>query len=278
MIDPFKSILLHVDNSPRMAARLQAANELARLHDARITALFAVTPLFVRNAGLFEEVAASSAQMPELETLRAERASNLFLLTRGKSMPNVTWAEVTREPVLEAFAHQALHADLLVLGQHGAARTAQDVPAHFPEAVMLASGKPAWIIPNTGAVSATPRTVLVAWKASKESARAVSAAMPFLQRAQHVHVAHYARGLDEASTGGLDIEQYLRVHDVQPTMHRHANEPGDLGDRLLMLAENVGAELLVMGCYGRSRTRELVLGGVTRTVLKSMRLPALMAH
>jgi nucleotide-binding universal stress UspA family protein len=65
---------------------------------------------------------------------------------------------------------------------------------------------------------------------------------------------------------------------VQPTMHRHANEPGDLGERLLALAENMGAELLVMGCYGRGRTRELVLGGVTRTVLKSMSLPVLMAH
>ncbi len=102
-----------------MAARLQAASELARLHDARITALYAVTPLFVRDSGSFEEVAAASARMPDPATLRAERASKLYLLTRGQSMPNVAWAEVTREPVLEAFVHQALHVDLLVLGQHG---------------------------------------------------------------------------------------------------------------------------------------------------------------
>jgi nucleotide-binding universal stress UspA family protein len=61
-------------------------------------------------------------------------------------------------------------------------------------------------------------------------------------------------------------------------MDRHSNEPSNLGERLLALAQNVGAELLVMGCYRRSRMRELVLGGVTRTVLKSMRLPVLMAH
>ena len=61
-------------------------------------------------------------------------------------------------------------------------------------------------------------------------------------------------------------------------MHRHANEPGDIGERLLSLATKVGAELVVMGCYGHGRTRELVLGGVTRTVLKSMKVPVLMAH
>jgi nucleotide-binding universal stress UspA family protein len=277
-MSPIKSILLHVDNSPNMAARLHAANELARLHDACITALFAVTPLFVRDPYSFDEVAAASAQMPDLDALRKERSRNLYLLTRGESMPNVRWAEVTREPVLEAFAHQALHADLLVLGQHEAGQQAQDVPASFPEAVLMASGKPGWIIPNTGVASATPRTVLVAWKPSKEAARAVSAALPLLQRAQDVHIAHWARGSNDGATGGLDIEQYLQAHGLQPTMHRHAGEPSDLGERLLSLATKLGAELVVMGCYGRGRMRELVLGGVTRSVLKSMNIPVLMAH
>ena len=129
-------------------------------------------------------------------------------------------------------------------------RVDTDVPAHFPEATLMASGKPAWIIPKTGVANATPRTVLVAWKPSKEAARAVSAALPFLQRAQHVHVAYWARGSDGGSTGGLDVEQYLQAHGVQPTMHRHSNEPGDLGERLLSLATKVDAELLVMGVMG----------------------------
>ena len=277
-MNSFKSILLHVDNSPRMALRLRVANELAVAHDAHVTALFAVTPLFVQDPAAFEEVAAASAQATALDAQRAERAHNLFLMTRGQSMPRVSWAEVTREPVLEAFVHQALHADLLVLGQHEPGRTTQGVPAHFPETVLMASGRPALIIPRGGDASAAPHTVLVSWKATKETARALSAALPFLQRAQHVHVAQWARGSDDAGTSGLDIEQYLHSHDVQPTMHRHAGEPGDLGERLLSLATTVGAGLLVMGCYGHTRTRELVLGGVTRTVLKSMNVPVLMAH
>ena len=277
-MSPFKSILLHVDNSPCMAARLQVANELACQHDARVTALFAVTPLFVQDPHAFEAVAAASAPMPDLEARRQERASNLFVMTRGESMPRVTWAEVTREPVLEAFVQQALHVDLLVLGQHDAGRASQDVPAHFPESVVMASGKPAWIVAHAGNANATPHTVLVAWKPSKEAARAVSAAVPFLQHAQHVHVACWARGSDGGRASGLDIEQYLQAHGVQPTMHRHNDEPGDLGERLLSLAANVGAELLVMGCYGHARARELVLGGVTRTVLKSTTIPVLTAH
>jgi nucleotide-binding universal stress UspA family protein len=277
-MSPIKSILLHVDDSPNMATRLQAANELAELHDACVRALFAVTPLFVGGAYSFEEVASASARTPDLDALREERSRKLYLLTQGRSMPNVTWAEVTREPVLDAFAHQALHVDLLVLGQHPAGRQAQDVPAHFPESMLIASGKPAWIIPNTGSANAAPRAVLVAWKPSREAARAVSAALPFLQRAQQVHIACWTRGSEAGATGGLDIEQHLQAHGIQPRMHRHAGEPGDLGERLLLLAAELGAELVVMGCYGRGRTREMVLGGVTRTVLKSMKVPVLMAH
>ena len=53
---------------------------------------------------------------------------------------------------------------------------------------------------------------------------------------------------------------------------------GDAGAQLLSLAADVGADLLVMGCYGHSRAREWVLGGVTRTILQSMTLPVLMSH
>jgi nucleotide-binding universal stress UspA family protein len=52
----------------------------------------------------------------------------------------------------------------------------------------------------------------------------------------------------------------------------------DAGDELLSLAADVGAEMIVMGCYGHSRAREFVLGGMSRTVLETMTVPVLMAH
>jgi nucleotide-binding universal stress UspA family protein len=75
------------------------------------------------------------------------------------------------------------------------------------------------------------------------------------------------------------LEDYLRLHGVEAPIQRRAAVPsGEPGEGLLSLAADAGADLLVMGCYGHSRTRELVLGGATRTVLQSMTLPVLMAH
>ena len=77
----------------------------------------------------------------------------------------------------------------------------------------------------------------------------------------------------------LDVERYLRLHGVQARLQHYGEEPnGDLGELLLSRAADLDADLLVMGCYGHSRARELVLGGVTRTVLRSMTLPVLMSH
>jgi nucleotide-binding universal stress UspA family protein len=61
-------------------------------------------------------------------------------------------------------------------------------------------------------------------------------------------------------------------------MHRSAERPDDVGDALLGLSRALGADLLVMGCYGHSRAREWVLGGATRSVLGSMHLPVLLVH
>ena len=81
-----------------------------------------------------------------------------------------------------------------------------------------------------------------------------------------------------AMGGGLDIVSYLGVHGVQARWQREAVEPQNLGELLLSRAFDLQADLLVMGCYGRARAYEWVLGGASRTVLKSMTLPVLMAH
>ncbi len=76
-----------------------------------------------------------------------------------------------------------------------------------------------------------------------------------------------------------ELRNYLDAHGIATKAERHAAAASEApGESLLSLAADVGADLLVMGCYGHSRTRELVLGGASRTVLNSMTLPVLMAH
>jgi nucleotide-binding universal stress UspA family protein len=78
------------------------------------------------------------------------------------------------------------------------------------------------------------------------------------------------------ATAGIDT--LLRRHGVQAEVLNLGRASGDLGEHLLSLAADTNADLLVMGCYSKSRARERLLGGVTRTVLQSMTVPVLMSH
>ena len=107
------------------------------------------------------------------------------------------------------------------------------------------------------------RVVLVAWKATRESARALSAALPFLQSAERVILALWADPGDGEDAAGPDIELGLRRHGVNVSVHREVAPAREVGELLLSKAADVGADLLVMGCYGHGRAREWVLGGAS---------------
>ena len=77
---------------------------------------------------------------------------------------------------------------------------------------------------------------------------------------------------------GGDIKAFLSAHGVNATTHFGGAQDADAGGRLLSMSFDLGSDLLVMGCYGHSRTREWVLGGASRTVLTAMTLPVLMVH
>jgi nucleotide-binding universal stress UspA family protein len=77
---------------------------------------------------------------------------------------------------------------------------------------------------------------------------------------------------------GADISRHLARHGVKATIEQTVSADLSVGDALLSRAADLGADLLVMGAYGHSRMRELLLGGATRTLLRSMTLPVLMSH
>jgi nucleotide-binding universal stress UspA family protein len=154
------------------------------------------------------------------------------------------------------------------------------LPFDFVESVVIASGKPALVIPTIRLAEPVGRVVLVAWKETREAARAVSAALPLLQKAGKVHVAIWEdpSSVKELAQAPLDIAQSLRAHGVEAEVHRHGPASREVGEFLLSRATDLSADLIVMGCYGHGRAREWVLGGASRTVLQSMTVPVLMAH
>jgi nucleotide-binding universal stress UspA family protein len=277
-VNPIRTILMMADSSARTATRLTIARELAERHDAEVTALFAATPLHAETDGRFGAVAGAVAAIDEPD-LRA-RARNRLLhdITGGDELSRVRWAEVVREPVLQAVVQHALCTDLLVLGQRDPATPQHDLPPGFIESLLIESGKPALIVPDAGIASSAPECMLVAWKPSREAARAVTAALPFLVQAREVHVASWSRNAVVGAAGGLDIVGHLKAHGITPLLHQHGHEPRSIGDELSALAARVGAHWVVMGCYGHGRLREQVLGGATRSLMHTARWPLLMVH
>ena len=144
------------------------------------------------------------------------------------------------------------------------------------------SGTPALVLPQGGAfdsdaLARAEPTVLLAWKATRESSHAARAALPWLRRARRVHLAAEAPGTT-GEPGAAALREWLLLHGVSAEVHEHAVAPDRAGERLLSLAAEVSADLLAMGCYGHSRARELLLGGASRSVLREPALPVLMVH
>lgn len=270
-----KALLVHVDSSPRAAVRLKLAEQLALAHGARAAAAYAVTSALLRYPMAMAAGADMAPMLAEVDAQRIESARKLFAASVDRS--HVEWRELGGPPIAD-FAREALCADLLVLGQRSADETRDiDVPADFVSSVLIDSGRPAVVLPHI--LTAPPRLarVLVAWKPTREAARAVTAALPLLLQARQVTVVSFDEG-DTASSGEPGILTYLRLHGVQASFRRQVAPETDVGGQLLSLAADEQADLLVMGCYGHGRTREWVLGGATRTIMQSMTIPVLMSH
>jgi len=278
MKESLSQLLVHLDASPGSAKRLEVARAIAQSQGAAVTALYAVTPALMVVPYAPEAGASVAATLREIDDER--RAAAKGMLERSVATPGVhaVWAEVQDYPIVPAFARQALYADLLVLGQYDGSKPAPGVPFDFVETVIAASGKPALVLPYEGLPPVVGETVVIAWKPTREAARAVSAAVPLLQRARRVHVLSWNQEEDGIGGGRLDLDGYLKLRGIEPAWHREDREPDFLGELLLTRAFDLNADLLVMGCYGHSRAREWVLGGTSRTVLQSMTLPVLMAH
>jgi nucleotide-binding universal stress UspA family protein len=265
MNDSLTQLLVHMDATPLAARRLEAACRIAQEHGAAVTALYAVT--------------SAVAPLRDIDDERRKAARARFDHVAATAAVQPAWAEVRDDPVMPVFSQQALYADLLVLGQQDPGGiAASGVAGDFAESVMAASGKPALILPYAATPDRIGQTVAIAWKPTREAARAVTAALPLLQRAKHVHVVSWTAPDEPVNGVRLDLQGYLQRHGVQSVWHGQGDEPEAVGELLLSRVFDLEADLLVMGCYGHNRAREWALGGASRTILKSMTLPVLMAH
>jgi nucleotide-binding universal stress UspA family protein len=276
---PYKTILVHVDHSRHAEQRFRAAATLALQHDAHlIGAAMSGVSRFVYEEGGVDVARTALAMHMEALFQRANAALAQFeALATSMGVRSFERRLVDDEPEA-GMALQARYADLVVLSQHDpddpVTRQIKGLAAY----VMLTSARPVLVVPHAGQFEQIGREVLIAWDNGSEATRALSYALPLLQRAAAVTLVLFNPVQELGVHAGADMALYLARHGVKVELLEQHIRGIDVGNALLSLAADRQSDLIVMGGYGHARLRELLLGGVTETILHTMTAPVLMAH
>jgi nucleotide-binding universal stress UspA family protein len=279
----YKDLLVVLDSDAASRGRIALAAALAERFASHLVGLYPLPiPQAPRHLGyydpalldpFFRELRAQAQEVSDKEREAFEHAASL----RGLS---AEWRVVGEGPQSDPALH-ARYVDLTILGQLDPDRGDADLVRPRPEHVTLASGRPILVVPYAGRFETVGRRVLIGWNATREATRAVNDAMPLLAAAEVVTVLTIdAREGSDAhgELPGADISLHLARHDVKAEVERTVSAGIPAGEVLLSRAADLGADLLVIGAYGHSRVRELLLGGATRSILQSMTVPVLMSH
>jgi nucleotide-binding universal stress UspA family protein len=267
----YKTILVNAESSPRAQHIAGCAARIAAAEQAHVVGL--------ASTGINQLIYQCNAVAPGVPLLppdltvltdAARQALARFTATVTQLGAPSCEERLTNDSLPDSLALQSRYCDLVVISQ-------ADL---LPQQLILHCPRPVLVVPREGRFDRIGARPLLAWDGGMAASRAIQAALPLLRRATLATLAVFNPTLVYAAHGeqpGADLARYLARHGVQlDVVVRETAD--DIGDALLSLAAETGADLLVMGCYGHTRFHELLLGGATRSILKHMTLPVLMTR
>jgi nucleotide-binding universal stress UspA family protein len=278
----YKTILVHCNDRRRIEALLAPAVSLAERFQSHLIGLSVVPPVAIISAGA--PLGPPIIVDTHCELYRAENPAMRAAFedaTRGRGFV-AEWRDGdagsfgVADCVLP-FAHSA---DLIIASQTDPEWPGTD-RLDIADRLAMESGRPVLIVPNAGVHRHVGERVLVAWNGRREAARAVFDALPILRGAREVKVVWVNPQSERERAQDIpaaDICTALARHGVTCQATEQIGPRGGVGQTLLAYAKEMGADLLVMGCYGHARVREFVFGGASRHVLAHMTIPVLMSH
>jgi nucleotide-binding universal stress UspA family protein len=277
----YKDLLVHVDDTKACGERIEAALKLAQKWDAHLTGVITVpepvVPAFVQ-AGYSPDII--EMQETALEEV-VERLSSDFDTRCNKAgiRAERTVARGAALRLADELSLRARHVDLAILGQPDTEESDVASQTVIIEQVLMGGGRPCLIIPYIGLKEPFGERILVGWDGGREACRAVHDAMPLLSAAKSVFVLSVnPEERRHSGEPGADIGLHLARHDVKVEVEHITGSEIAVADAMLSHVADRDIDLIVMGGYGHSRLRELILGGVTREILRHMTVPALMSH
>jgi nucleotide-binding universal stress UspA family protein len=276
---PIKDILVHLDNRTHCEVWLETAVNLAVAHHAHLIGLYAhahpVIPSFITP-----EMGVDFLQDNTVMIHEAQESVKALFHERVSDAGIKDWEwRVCHGDIIEGLLSKGRVCDMMVVGQLN--RTEGDSAAvGFPDRVILSLGRPVLVVPYAGHYPTVGTRIMIAWDGGRQAARAVNDALPFLKAAKTVNIMIVNPHQHEkfGPVDGEDLRLHLERHGIEATASTAVANGISAGDTLLSRAADMGIDLMVMGAYGHSRWRELVLGGVTRHMLEHMTVPVLMGR
>lgn len=275
-----KDMLVYLEGHSHDEVRLAYAEQFAAVHEAFVTGLYTnILPEIVIAGDRGMAATQIVVDMQENAIKTGDETEKSIQQRFEKLAPNneLRRIDIPLSGVGTALAAEARCADVFVATRlYG---HPHQEPAIF-ESVLFNSGRACLFVPPETMPKPNLDTVMVAWRNTRDSARALAEAMPLLQAAKEVIVAMVVEDGAPEKDGnmpGADISRHLSRHGVNVDL-RQITGWSDPAEALLNEAEKSGARMLVMGGYGHSRFRQWILGGVTRNILSTAEIPVLMAH
>ena len=282
----YRSIAVHLDAGQRCAARTMLALQLAHRWEARLLGIAATGVPDVR-LGLRSDVPDSLEFVPLSAEVLQHRAQGLVTAFAARcSVDRVARVEgrIVVAETVDAVVGQARWCDLVVVGQAEPGVEIDNVAADLPQQTILHAACPVLVVPYAGTFEgAVGQRILVAWKDSQECARALHDALPFLKRAARTTILEIGaaesgtEAAAEARSARDATRAWLAAHGVTADWQTDVTQVA-VGDRILSVAADLSADLIVAGAYGHTRVRERLFGGVTRHLLEHMTAPTLFGH
>ena len=270
-----KSILLHVANDNGFEGRMQVALDLAREFGGHLTCF---QPVVLEMAFTGDLYGTASAVMVTAAQENAQKHRDEVEAHLAKEDVQWDWITEFGSPESRLIDHSGLH-DVVVVGaieREGGARRASAMVGDLA----IYARAPVLVVPAGAKGVDVDGPAMVAWNGSVEAGNALRAALPVLARASSVRIVVVAgrKGQSGLQIGAGEAAQYLSRHGIASEVLELPCNSDGIARTLVDHARIEGVSCVVMGCYGHSRLRETVFGGVTQEMLANVEVPLLLAH
>ncbi len=277
----YKNILVYLDKGASNKERVNTAIAIATAHSAQLTG---VVVNALPNSSILSRLGIGKGEaLMEQARVSAQTIIERFHQQTEKAgiEADTRVIECLEGKAPEKLARMARIFDLSIMRQANPDKPNADFISELTEEVMFSSGRPVFFMPYIGAHNIPCKRGLIAWDGSKAATRAIHDALPILEIMDKVTIlivdAHKIEHYTDLKPGEA-LSRHLTAHGVNNVVSRVPKGEASTSTVILNELSDTGADVLIMGGYGTPKLREVMLGGVTRTLFECMTVPVFMSH